>query len=162
MKKAGLSPALFFIGDNLENGYRSVLGDSLYDMELTNYVAVVSAADNKRRSDLGFRVLEIYIFCKMCFAELLVVNDVPVVVLDDQGELLTGWVFELHLENNIVLGSAYILDRYLFVGEGSLLVMITAAICVAGQGIANDNYKSGCCYCDCFYYRIHTITILKF
>jgi len=122
-------------------------------VELTNDVAAVCATDDERRVDLGFRVLEIYIFCKMCFGELLVVNDVAVVILNDQGELFTGRVFELHLENNVVIGCAYILDRYLFVREGSFLVMITAAICVAGQRIANDNDKSGYCYCDCFYYR---------
>ena len=133
-------PGSLFCDTFLEAGYRGVLGNGLHDMELADHF-VVRVTDDEGRLDLAFGVLEVHILIEMRLVECLVENDIAVIVLNDQGEFLAGGVLELNLEDNVVVGRADILNRYLIIGESGFSGMLVAAICVAGQGVANDYYQ---------------------
>jgi hypothetical protein len=104
--------------------------------------------------DLGIRVLEENRFSEMYIAELLVVDDITGIVLDDEPEFVGGGVVELHLEDNVVIAGAQVLNGNLFVVQGGNFIIDATAICLAGEGIAYEDNK--CCqrYRDCFYYAI--------
>ncbi len=151
----------FSLWDNLERRYSGVLSNGLYNLEVTNDIATCRRADDEGRLDLGVGVFEVYVLCEVCFAELLVVNNISGVILDDQGELFSIWVVEYNLENDLVVGSAYVLNRYLCVGQGRYFLR-TAAICVACQRICYENYYCGKRYCDDLCYSFHDYCIFVF
>jgi hypothetical protein len=69
------------------------------------------------------------------------VNYIPVVVLDDQGEFFGSGVVEFHFENDVVIAGSLVLNRNLFFGQGSFFAVVdTPAISLAGHWVANENY----------------------
>ena len=147
----------------LQTSYNSVFSQGLVDLELANDFAVVTAADDESRVNFRISVLEEYRFSKMCIRELLVINYISVVILDDQREFFGSGVFEFHLEDDVVIASALVLNRNLFFSQGSFLVIDATAVCLAGEGIANEDYYGRQCYCNGFYkFSVHTIVILYF
>jgi hypothetical protein len=104
--------------------------------------------------DLGIRVLEENRFREMYIAELLVVDNVTGIVLDDQPEFIGGGVFEIHLEDDVVIAGAQVLYGNLFIVQGGNLLIDATAICLAGEGVAYED-NDGCHgYRDCFYYAV--------
>jgi len=130
-----------FCTSELQACYNGVFSQSFVNRELTDDFVVVGAADDECRVDLRISVLEEYRFCKMCICELLMVNYIPVVVLDDQGEFFGSGVVEFHFENDVVFAGTLVLNRNLFFSQGRFFAVVdTAAISLAGHGIANENY----------------------
>jgi len=146
---------------SLEACYGRVLSNGLYNLEVTNDVGTVCSANDKGRLDLVVGIFEVHVLCEVCFAELLVVNNITGVVLDDQGELFSGGVIEYNLENDLVVAGTNILNRYLSVGQGRDFLS-TAAVCVASQRICYENYYCGKCYCDDLCYSFHVYCIFIF
>ncbi len=99
-----------FLSDNLERRYGGVLSNGLYNLEVTNDIVTVRSADDESRLDLCVGIFEVYILCEVCFAELLVVDNVSGVILDDQGEFFACGVVEDDLEDDLIVGGAYVLN----------------------------------------------------
>ena len=132
---------LYFVLSELQTCYNGVFSQSFVNRELANDFGVVGAADDECRVDLRISVLEEYRFCKMCICELLMVNYIPVVVLDDQGEFFGSGVVEFHFENDVVIAGTLVLNRNLFFSQGRFFAVVdTTAISLAGHWIANENY----------------------
>ena len=125
----------------LQTCYNGVFSQSFVNRELADDLVVVCAADDECWADLRISVLEEYRFCKMCICELLMVNYIPVVVLDDQGEFFGSGVIEFHFENDVVIAGALVFNRNLLFSQGRFFAVVdTAAISLAGHWVANENY----------------------
>lgn len=109
--------------------------------------------------DVGLSVSDKHVLREVSVVELLVVNYIPVVILDDQGELFGGRVFEFNLKSNGIVAGALVFYGYLLFG-GCLLVL--TAVCEGGQRVAGDDYCCAECYCEDLCYCFHAILILNF
>jgi hypothetical protein len=120
------------------------LGQGRVHLELADDVLVVGA-DNERGLDGQFSILDYHQFGKMRIGVLLVENDIPVVVLYDEGELLTGGVFEIHFEGDILIGGTHELYGHLVFDRspGAVPGTLATAIGEANKGTGGDN--DHCC-----------------
>src|SRR5580704_12897624 len=96
----------------LKTGYSDIRSQGRAYLELADEVLIVGA-DDERGLDVGFSVLDDHRFRKMRVGVLLVENDIPVVVLYDEGELLAGGVFEIYFEGDIPIGGTHELYGHL-------------------------------------------------
>src|ERR1700754_1911623 len=104
----------------LQRRYYRILCQSLAYSELTNDLILI-IADDKGGVHLRISILEVHRLREMAIGKGLGINDLTIIILNDQGELLSSGVIKHHLEDDIVVAGAQVIYSYLLICNRTLL-----------------------------------------
>ena len=137
------NPGLAGVFHFLEFCYYCILSDCTGNGILT-YDLASAAADDKGRADVRLFIFEVDGLAEMSVGEHLAIHYITCVVADDQPKLFSRGIFKIHVEDNVLITYANVLDGDLLVVE--LCFIVLAAISQAGDWIAKKEYSCYGCY----------------